>query len=87
MWRQQVAGAGKKPPEWAGAGRGGAPNEVVLGGGVCRPVSGSGEGLSGVAEQALLGPRAPRDRLPPPTPLPALLAPGLLCDPRSGCPL
>ena len=37
MWRQQVAGAGKKPPEWAGAGRGGAPSEVALGGGVCRP--------------------------------------------------
>lgn len=33
MWRQQVAGAGKKPPEWAGAGRG-CPGGGWAGGGV-----------------------------------------------------
>uniref|UniRef100_A0A7N5JNB6 O-fucosylpeptide 3-beta-N-acetylglucosaminyltransferase n=1 Tax=Ailuropoda melanoleuca TaxID=9646 RepID=A0A7N5JNB6_AILME len=32
MWRQQVAGAGKKPPEWAGAGRG-CPEGGWAGGG------------------------------------------------------
>lgn len=35
MWRQQVAGAGKKPPEWAGAGPGLPWRGLGWGGGRC----------------------------------------------------
>ena len=86
VWRQQVAGAGKKPPEWAGAGQGagrgrggaGPPGGGWAGGGeITGPGSCSREGLRGRPLQARLEPRAPRDRLPPTLSCSALTGPAV----------
>lgn len=82
---QQVAGAGKKPPEWVGAGRGwggagrGSP-------GLCPAL---GRGRAGGCCRASRNPRPPAQTAarPPLRPAPCSVLTGLLCDSRPGCPL
>lgn len=66
MWRQQVVGAGKKPPEWAGAGRGRPGRGLGWWRGSPGLVSCAGEGAEeGSRCRAHLEPKVPWARQPP----------------------